>query len=35
MTVEQEDYPDGKSPMECTALSLAALQKILAELKPA
>jgi sugar phosphate isomerase/epimerase len=35
MTVEQEDYPDGKSPMECTAMSLAALKKIIADLKPA
>ncbi len=25
LTLEQESYPDGKSPMECTALSLAAL----------
>ncbi|MEO6182889.1 MAG: sugar phosphate isomerase/epimerase, partial [Verrucomicrobiota bacterium] len=28
ITVEQENYPDGKSPMECTALSLAGLKKI-------
>ncbi|TWT79206.1 Inosose dehydratase [Planctomycetes bacterium CA13] len=28
-TVEQESYPDGKSPMECTALSLAGIKKIL------
>lgn len=28
ITVEQEVYPDGKSPMECTALSLAGLKKI-------
>ena len=28
VTVEQESYPDGKSPMECTALSLAGLKKI-------
>ena len=28
VTVEQEIYPDGKSPMECTALSLAGLKKI-------
>ena len=28
ITVEQEFYPDGKSPMECTALSLAGLKKI-------
>jgi len=28
ITVEQELYPDGKSPMECTALSMAGLQKI-------
>jgi len=35
LTVEQEDYPDGKSPMECSALSVAALKKIIAEMKPA
>ncbi len=35
MTVEQEAYPDGRSPMDCTAASLAGLRKILAELKPA
>ena len=29
ITLEQEAYPDGKSPMECTALSFAALKKIL------
>jgi len=29
LTLEQEVYPDGKSPMECTALSLAALTKSL------
>ena len=29
LTLEQEAYPDGKSPMECTALSLAALKKAL------
>ena len=29
LTLEQEAYPDGKSPMECTALSFAALQKAL------
>jgi sugar phosphate isomerase/epimerase len=28
VTVEQEVYPDGKSPMECTELSLAGLKKI-------
>lgn len=28
--VEQEVYPDGLSPMECTALSLAALQAVVA-----
>ena len=28
VTVEQEIYPDGKSPMECTELSLAGLKKI-------
>ena len=29
LTLEQEAYPDGKTPMECTALSLAALKKAL------
>jgi sugar phosphate isomerase/epimerase len=29
LTLEQEAYPDGKSPMECTELSLAALTKML------
>ena len=29
ITIEQESYPDGKSPMECTALSLAGLKKIM------
>jgi sugar phosphate isomerase/epimerase len=29
ITVEQENYPDGKSPMECTALSLAGLKKLM------
>lgn len=29
LTLEQEAYPDGKSPMECTALSMAALTKSL------
>lgn len=29
LTLEQEAYPDGKSPMECTALSFAALKKAL------
>jgi len=29
LTLEQEVYPDGKSPMECSALSLAALKKAL------
>jgi len=28
ITIEQESYPDGKSPMECTELSLAGLKKI-------
>lgn len=28
VTVEQEAYPDGKSPMECTQLSLEGLKKI-------
>ncbi len=30
ITVEQERYPDGKSPMECSELSLIGLKKILA-----
>lgn len=30
VTVEQETYPDGKTPMECTALSLAGLKKVIA-----
>jgi len=29
LLIEQEVYPDGKSPMECTALSLAGLKKIM------
>ena len=29
LTLEQEVYPDGKSPMECTALSFAALKQAL------
>jgi sugar phosphate isomerase/epimerase len=29
ITIEQESYPDGKSPMECCALSLAGLKKLL------
>ncbi|MCX6874086.1 MAG: sugar phosphate isomerase/epimerase [Verrucomicrobia bacterium] len=29
LTLEQEAYPDGKSPMECTELSLTALKKSL------
>jgi sugar phosphate isomerase/epimerase len=32
LTVEQEGYPDGKTSMECTQLSLQGLKKILAEL---
>jgi sugar phosphate isomerase/epimerase len=32
MTVEQEDYPDGKSPMECIEISLNGLRKILGEM---
>ncbi len=31
-TVEQETYPDGKSPMVCTEISLAGFKKILGEL---
>ncbi len=30
VVLEQERYPDGKSPMECTELSLAGLKKVLA-----
>ena len=30
--LEQESYPDGKSPMECTEMSLVGLKKILAEM---
>jgi sugar phosphate isomerase/epimerase len=30
--VEQESYPDGKSPAECTQMSLAGVKKILAEM---
>lgn len=30
VTIEQETYPDGKSPMECTAASLAGLKKLIA-----
>ncbi len=30
-TIEQESYPDGKSPMECTKISLAGFRKILAQ----
>ena len=30
--VEQETYPDGKSPMECTQMSLAGLKTVLAGL---
>jgi len=29
ITIEQERYPDGKSPMECSALSLAGLKAIM------
>jgi sugar phosphate isomerase/epimerase len=29
VTIEQEQYPDGKSPMECTQMSLAGLKKLL------
>lgn len=31
--VEQEHYPDRKTPMECTQMSLAGLKKILAEME--
>ena len=30
VTVEQETYPDGKSPMECTEMSLVGLKKLIA-----
>jgi sugar phosphate isomerase/epimerase len=30
ITIEQESYPDGKSPMECSQLSLEGLKKIMA-----
>jgi sugar phosphate isomerase/epimerase len=30
ITLEQEAYPDGKTPMECSAISFAALKKLLA-----
>ena len=30
ISIEQETYPDGKSPMECTELSLAGLKKLIA-----
>jgi len=30
ITIEQESYPDGKSPMECSEISLKGLEKILA-----
>ena len=29
ITIEQESYPDGKSPMECSEMSLAGLKKLL------
>ena len=29
VTIEQEAYPDGKSPMECTQISLEGLKKII------
>jgi len=29
ITLEQEAYPDGKSPMECSELSFTALKKLL------
>jgi len=31
-TVEQESYPDGKSPMECSKISLEALKEIIASM---
>jgi sugar phosphate isomerase/epimerase len=33
--LEQESYPDGKSPMECTEMSLAGLKKIMDEMRQA
>ncbi len=32
ITIEQESYPDGKSPMECTEISLKGLKQILAQM---
>ncbi len=32
ITIEQEAYPDGKTPMECTKLSLDGLKKVLADM---
>ncbi|MDZ7617903.1 MAG: sugar phosphate isomerase/epimerase [Patescibacteria group bacterium] len=32
ITIEQETYPDGKSPLECTDISLKGLRRILAEM---
>ncbi len=34
-TIEQEDYPDGLSPLDCVRTSLTGLKKILAEMKRA
>lgn len=34
ISVEQETYPDGRSPLDCTAASLAGLRRIIAELAP-
>lgn len=33
ITIEQERYPDGKSPMECSEISLKGLKAILSEMK--
>jgi hypothetical protein len=32
--VEQEEYPDGRSPMDCTRQSLSGLRKIVAATNP-
>ena len=32
ITIEQESYPDGKSPMECSEISLGGLKQILAKM---
>ncbi len=34
VVVEQEEYPDGRSPMDCTRQSLSGLRTIVASLPP-